>query len=1177
MTVVGIRDGVSLHFDQGTLSSISFDRFDRTIAIQEEISSAPGPFSAAMPYLPLDASLDMSDARYRGLDPYTGRQAQQSLDGGQRSVFVLQGQSTLASGLPEALLARAHMDVTVSAATVYRLRTGSDAVWESEESGAEAYLAPGCTVRVSATVSLAIEDNGHCLRIDLPVGSSTIELWVEGQPPLPFAPAVIVCTPRQMREAAVVASAIGSNDHAYIPLLDLDLPTAGSADVQKANARLSELSQQAAQIEEQMQQVAQQGAQAAGGLVLPGAQSTEASLDKLEQQRASLMAEIEPVQRELLTYAAWSRRSTVVSRLLAALTAGTHTSPRLFVLAPYAADLLAEWGLTAEMTVLLPESGAAQMTTWQEAVQTMLPPEQVEIVYWKDVTDLATQAWTRARGPQEPAFFTIPDEPAFYPVGLRDALRRGRALLPRGRAGQSINLNEIVDKLNADVTSDHAVIVESDAGVAALVGALYAHHVGARLYVNPTPQIDQVFGRMQVITQAFEKEQLSALAASAYRYIGEHRKEFMQSKTADPQIKQVAAGLSVLELSAAIPTQYSDQAFVQSLSTYLTAQQAGAQQGYRYENAQWDKDLAALEGQATVSVAEHVRKGVAGSKRVTAFTGGLPYSLSDGFAGKAVGLVLRDLAAPYVLRVVAHGGVKRPALTMALAVDPGLSQRPAPEVAQIVDRTLTLRGPAASLSNLSALGSVLPLDAVLLNTQGGLDSIFLGDARSRLREVHVAEIGMQANLPSAPLVIYSAPLAWLGVGALLLQQGASGLLGALWPIDEGSTDDAARQVLSAAMVKGQNPAEALLSLPAYDPRATRGFIYLGVAAGWPAAAAGADAVAAAPALYGAAARLLASGRTEAAGLVYDRLRVVTGEIAAGDPALRAEMLIVDADFQTRQTSRQRERPTQDAADQVWQTLDTVDKMSLPDERKKAAQVALWERVAVLDMVSENYQRATELLAAARDAHRQSGQTAAALSASYMLAMAYERQRQWASARQTLLEVQTGLGGVGNAVGLVSVATSLAYVSLPLAMFPDVTGHLKMAMQASLALGVQVVSETLLQILQVGRSMAQMGAWADLGAMARTLAGVLSSDARLPEADRTAIAGVLGMMQQTADVLSAGLPAEEREVKLAALVERAQADTLAHSLGMDAWILGAGSPAGASAGEEQESQEDEAGA
>jgi hypothetical protein len=127
------------------------------------------------------------------------------------------------------------------------------------------------------------------------------------------------------------------------------------------------------------------------------------------------------------------------------------------------------------------------------------------------------------------------------------------------------------------------------------------------------------------------------------------------------------------------------------------------------------------------------------------------------------------------------------------------------------------------------------------------------------------------------------------------------------------------------------------------------------------------------------------------------------------------------------------------------------------------------------------------------------------------------------------------------------------------MYPDVLGHLKLAVQASLALGIQILSETLVQTLQVGKAMAQAGALDDVGALARTLAGVVQGDTRLPENDRTAIAGVLLMMQETVDVLRAHAPGEEREAKLAALVEKAQASELAGSLGMGAWILGAGSP------------------
>jgi hypothetical protein len=277
---------------------------------------------------------------------------------------------------------------------------------------------------------------------------------------------------------------------------------------------------------------------------------------------------------------------------------------------------------------------------------------------------------------------------------------------------------------------------------------------------------------------------------------------------------------------------------------------------------------------------------------------------------------------------------------------------------------------------------------------------------------------------------------------------------------------------------------------------------------------------------------------------------------------------MDADFQTRQTSRRRERPAQEMIDRVLQDLDALDKIGLLDQHKKELQVAIWERAAVLEVATENYERAADLLESARDAHRLNGELAAELSAAYLLAIVHERQQKWATSRQLLLDVQNHLAETGNAVGLVSVSTSLAYVSLPLRMYPDVLVHLKMAVQASIALGIQVLSETLVQTLQVGKVMAQMGATADLATMTRTLADIIRSDPRLGDHDRVAIADTLGLMQETADVLQAGLTAQEREAKLAPLVEKAQGNELAQSLGLDAWILGAGSPQGAAAGDEK---------
>lgn len=1171
MTLLGLHDGVALRFDEATLSAIELGRFARTYELHETVDPEPGLLGTPHPYLPLETSLDMSDARFRGLDPYSGRQVRQPLAGGHRTLSVMQGQAAPGAGLADVILARARIDASLAQPIVWRLTAPSDVAWESDESGAEAYLGKGCTVRVSSTSPLAIQD-GHTLRVDFPAGPSSIEIWLEASPPTHLAPAVVIASARQMREAAIVASAIGSSERSYIPIFDLEMPPASGESFQADNNRLGQLAGEIGQLEEQMRQVAQKGAQAPSGLVLPGVKSAEQSLEQLTRQREDLLKQMDPLQQRVLAYANWSRRTTILSRLLASLTAGSRESPHLFILAPYPVMLLQDWSVSAEMTLLAHESSTQQAAAWQSAVGAALPDKAIDFVYWKDAQDLATQVWTRTHEQTQPAFFTIPDDPAFYPVGLLDALRRGRALLPRGRPGTQVNLEQIQDTLNAGNESEHAVIVEADNSISTLIGVLYAHHMGARLYVNPLPRLEQAFDRMRAITENFQREQLAALAANAYRYIGEHRKEFMQSQGADPQFKQVAAGLSVLELPVAVPTPYSDASFMQALTTYLTAQQAGAQQGYRYDDEQWSKDLHALEAEVSAGVSEYIRKAVGPTSRVTVFTGGMPYSLANGFEGKAVALVLRDVAATFILRHIAQAGAGQPALSLALTVDPGLQPRAAPDIPELVDRTIALRGPAASLTNLAMLASLVPLRSLLLHTQGSLDTIILSDARNQFVQVHADELAGQLQFGSSPLAMYSAPLGWLSMGLALLEQGAGGFVGTLWPVDDSTGEDAVRAVMTATLTKGQSPAEALAGLSTFDPRTSRAYVYLGTATAWPIA--DGDPVAGAPALYAIIARLAATGRAAPAGILYDRLRVLTGETALANPGLRAELMLFDADYQARLSARNRERPAQEAIDKIAQSIASIEKMSLPDDLKKELRAALLARSAVLEMASENYARAQELFADVRQASSGQGDSTGEASAAYMVAIAQERQRQWAAARQTLLRVQADLANTSNAIGLVTVTTSLAYVSLPLSMFPDVLGHLRLAIQASAALGIQVLSETLVQALDIGKAMAQMGAVADLAQMARSLAGIVGSDTHLAEPDRKAIAAVFTLMQETAEVLQAKLPPAEREAKLAPLVETAQSNELTRSLGLDAWILGASAPAGTRAEGDTETQRQE---
>src|SRR5512146_232729 len=113
MMLLGIRDGVRLQFDAGALTGIEMGRFASTFELHEEFATAPGPLGEPLPYLPLESSLDISEAHFRGLDPYSGFQVHQPLAGGQRTISILQGETLVSSGLLEPLLARAHMDVSL--------------------------------------------------------------------------------------------------------------------------------------------------------------------------------------------------------------------------------------------------------------------------------------------------------------------------------------------------------------------------------------------------------------------------------------------------------------------------------------------------------------------------------------------------------------------------------------------------------------------------------------------------------------------------------------------------------------------------------------------------------------------------------------------------------------------------------------------------------------------------------------------------------------------------------------------------------------------------------------------------------------------------------------------------------------------------------------------------------
>lgn len=1157
MVTVGLHDGIGLAFDdEGKLLSLLVDRFGLSLDVQEELSLSPGPLSAPLPYLPLETGLDMAEARFRGLDPYNGRQAGQTLGAGRRTIFVQQAQSSLSTlGPLEPMVGRARFDYSVTEAMTWRLRVCSACVWAPEESGAfVARLGQGTAARFSSSAATTLEDEGRTLRVDIAAGSAVLELWIESRPPVPMAPTVILCAPDQLREAAVVASAAGVGAQAYVPLVDLSLPPSTQDEFQAANGQLQELAQRLSSIEQEMAQPPQQQT-TSSGLIVPGRASAEQRLQDLDRQRQDIMGQIDPLQQRILAYVAWASRRSLLPRLIEALSAGPEEeAPQVLALTTYPADLIAELAQLAPVTVLLPQSARGGVSAWQKQVAE--GAARPAIAYWKDLEDLAAQVWNRTHDTPAPAFFTIPDDPAFYPLGLVDALRRGRALLPRGRAGEKTNLADIQDKLNATVTSDEAVLIEADGTTAGLVGALYAYHTGARLCVSPPVSFESVLGRLQTIVDNQQKQTLASLAAGAYRYIGEHRKQFMQKENTDPQLKQLVAGLSILELPSVVPTPYSDNAFVQALSTYLTAQQAGVEQGYRYEDNQWRADLQALTGAVTAAVPEHVRRAADSATHVTAFTSGVPYSLVSGWEGKALGLVLRDAAAFTVLRGLAGAAMTPAAYSLALTVDPGLQTKPAPEAPELSDQTITLRASAASLANLSLLSGLLPLDVLLLHSQGNLDTVILSDSQNRLQEVHAEDLAANLRLPSAPLVVYGAPLAWLTVGASLLSVGASGFVGSLWPVEDSSAESAMRTVLSGVLTKGQSPADALRALPAFDQRTSLAYIYLGLANGHRKEEENKHTDSFLP-IYGAAARLAAVGRPQMGSLVYDRLQIMAAERMQDRPLLRAERILLEADYVTRLHSRVKEKPSREAVDKVWKLQERIEGLNLPEEFKKECQVFIWERTAVLEMAVEEYAHAEELARSVLDVRRANQQERQELGALYLLGLIQEQQRHWSDAHETMIRLRDRALALNDSTALASAATGLAFVSLPLAMYPDIAQHLSMALDMSLALGSQLLSETLTQTLTIARLMAQAGAYNELRNLAQALQAVIARAAGLSDADRQNLGEVFAIMGQTAQALQSTPDAAQREEKLALLVEQAQNNDLARSLGLDAWVLSAG--------------------
>jgi len=952
MTIIGSPYGVGFEFDEdGHWCGVVVGRHRTRLEIHEEgLKPGPLPPGCPLPVFPVEGTALWADAERQGLDTGTGYEATFSLGTGRRQVRVFQGRWQQGGGLGDVdlVLGQAEMALSLDQAAAWRITFPEDCRLQVRGDQIVAFHDQG-VIRLRTVQPTAVESPAT-VRIDLPQGDSRVEVWVESRPAYAVAHTVILCTPAQMREAAVAVTCVRADpaDRRYIPVLDLPLPSASAEDFEASNEKLMSLAEELQEVEQSIQRQAAGpgGAVEQGGIVLPtgGAVSQQQALKELAERRQALAQEIQPLQEQVLGFAAWSRRWQRLLRLMAAVAPPLDpAAQRIVVLYPYAPEIIAALPPQARKLVLL----------WDGLEEVPDYPEDphVTVVRYRHLDDMAERAWESLVGGTPAGRFTSPDDPRFYPLGVLRALDLGKPLSPRGRAGSDKQLDAAMSLVNQDREgSQEIVVVEADGSVGSLSAALYAHHAGRPLYVQQASSLEQFLGQLGVIQQNVEKEVLATTAGEAFRYISEHKQAFLQDQTVDPQLRQLAQAVATLELPRTMPSPYSPAVYAQMLLQYENARQAGIGTDFRYTEEDWQRDIETLERTVTGRVSGTVRKKALRAQRITVYTPGVAYTFVEGWQDKAIGHLVTE-APLMVLRDVLSQAIADPQLALAAVFDAGFLD-PLPTTA-FVDRldgpgraVLYLRDAQASPVALQVYARFLPVEAVLLHTQGTPRSLVLWGSPNQPREVLDLELELNTDLPWAPLVFGHAYLSWLGLGPGLARAGARAFIGPLWSPESAPAREIAIQTLEGALA-GQPFAQALAAAQVDDVTTRRAYVCLGPAAASLHPLAADDPAAGLNLVYSPILDLLDLGLLNEAQDLYERYSDLAQRLQPEEAASAIVFALRQAYYLLRRAARDEAILARQALERCREARDRLPTLEDEDVRQR-----LEERLAALEAAAQ---------------------------------------------------------------------------------------------------------------------------------------------------------------------------------------------------------------------------------
>ncbi|MBT2543594.1 tetratricopeptide repeat protein [Streptomyces sp. ISL-44] len=633
--------------------------------------------------------------------------------------------------------------------------------------GGAAFTLPD-EVKLSVETTAPFTVDRGAMRVRLPAGTSEVNLTVTSRPVFAAGDTIVVCRPDQLREAAIVASCLPGDR--LTPVIAIEPPPVP----REHHIDFYELHQ-----ELERKVMAGIGTDTAGAQALAG--GPEAQREVLQR-----LADLRWLASMLTPYRSWAKRNEMTSRLISRM--GIRRAVFLHDFAPQ------ELGIhDPALDDAYDRYAAANGRVPDDDDGRMFADVPVKLrLTGVGLRDLTTAAWRLLRDPDpgsEPErVLEVPvGDPSCYVSALFTALRTGAAL----RAVDRPSTPPGDPFADAGPASGEAVLVENTGDAATLLGALYAHHRGARLVVTPPPDLEPV---QRAVAR------LQSRVTDATRAMGNEAK-----------------GLG----------------FGEALRRILFF-------GGRNPYAETETAVTAQVPQATIDAV--------GERRLTAFTTGLPYSFvrtgTANWSRKPIGHVAAD-AALIVLTELYAAGVERQAGTFSLVLDPEFFRASETEdvlrsVGAHFTHPILLNGRDASMLALRTLAGDLPVELLFFNTHGGDNSIELADMPL---ETH--QLVQLFKLDHRPIVFNNSCQSWTGVGREFIRIGARGYIGTLWDIPARPAADFARVVMDRLTAQQTPAAEAIVGTGA-PQGIDRSYIYVGTVNGrldqWPDQVTGGEAV-----------------------------------------------------------------------------------------------------------------------------------------------------------------------------------------------------------------------------------------------------------------------------------------------------------------------------------------------